>query len=104
MRPRRTRHGKLESALARPRWAAHYHQAELWEQAALLAIGIAQCHALSDNKRLAYITTVTFLRKNGRPLPAEQALVFAKRIEAAVEGAETATRMGDWLRYVTAES
>ncbi len=97
--------GKLESALARPRWAAQLQQADICEQAALLAMGSAQCHALADNnKRLAYIVTVVFLRRNGRPLPAEQAFVFAKHIEAAVERAETATSMGDWLRQVTAAS
>ncbi len=96
--------GKLESALAPPRWAAQLQQADICEQAALLAVGIAQCHALADNKRLAYIVTVVFLRRNGRPLPAEQALAFARHIEAAVERAETATSMGDWLRQVTAAS
>jgi len=94
---------KLESAVARPRMAAHYAEADLCEQAALLAIGIAQAHTFVDNnKRVGYIVGVTFLRLNRRPLPGDQTLAFAKHIEAAVERAETTSDVGNWLREVTA--
>ena len=95
--------GKLESALASPRWAALHSQADLCEQAALLVVRIAQAHAFLDtNKRVAYITATTFLRMNGRPLPAERTLNFAQHLEAALEHRETVADVAQWLRDVTA--
>jgi death on curing protein len=56
----------LESALNRPRAAAHYEQAGLIEQAASLLWGIAKNHPFVDgNKRTAYVTMTAFLRANG---------------------------------------
>jgi death-on-curing protein len=93
---------KLESALARPIMAAQYAEADLCEQASLLALGLAQAHAFVDNnKRVGYIVAVTFLRLNGCPLPADQTLAFAKHIEAAIEHNETVSDLGNWLREVT---
>jgi prophage maintenance system killer protein len=67
---------KLESAIAAPEWAGLRAGADLAEQAALLTVRIAQAHALVDNnKRLAYMVGVIFLRENGRPLPAEHSIV-----------------------------
>jgi death-on-curing protein len=93
--------GRLESALAAPEWAALHSDADLAEQAALYAVRIAQAHALADgNKRLGYIVSVVFLRENGHPLPAEETLSFAKRIEAALEHSMTIGEIATWLRSV----
>lgn len=91
--------GKLESAIATPIWAALYAEADLAEQAAILSVRLAQAHAFVDNnKRLAYMVGVIFLRENGHPLPAEQSLVFAKLIESGVEHTKTISDIGGWLR------
>jgi death-on-curing protein len=94
---------KLESAIARPIWAAQYANADLAEQAALLAIGIAQAHAFVDtNKRLGYITAVVFLRENGHPLPPDNALRLAHRMIEVLEHTSTVADLVVWLRDVIA--
>lgn len=56
----------LESALMRPRQAAHYADADLAQQAALLLSGIAETQPFIDgNKRLALVVALTFLELNG---------------------------------------
>lgn len=93
--------GKLESAINSCEAAAHYTEADLAEQAAILAVRVAQAHAFVDNnKRVAYITTVIFLRENGRPLPAEHSMGLAYQIEGALEHTKTITDLTDWLRMV----
>ena len=95
--------GKLDSAIHACEAAAHYAHADLAEQAALLAVPIAQAHALIDNnKRLAYITSVVFLRENGHPLPAEHSMTLGRLIEDALEHTKTttATDISVWLRTV----
>jgi death on curing protein len=92
---------KLDSAIAAPRWAAQHSHSDLADQAALLTVRIAQAHALVDNnKRLAYIVAVVFLRENGHPLPAEHAMSFARHIGSALEHTQTVTAFGTWLREV----
>jgi death-on-curing protein len=61
----------LESALARPRSYAHYENADLVLQAAVLAHGIAENQAFIDgNKRLALVAMLTFLEVNGQSVEA----------------------------------
>ncbi len=56
----------LEGALGRPASYAHYEQADLPLQAAVLAHGIAQAQAFIDgNKRVALVSMLTFLELNG---------------------------------------
>ena len=56
----------LEGALARPQSYAHYEDADLALQAAVLAHGIAEGQPFLDgNKRLALVATLTFLEANG---------------------------------------
>jgi death-on-curing protein len=58
--------GGLESALSRPRGYAHYQDADLALQAAVLAHGIAESQTFIDaNKRLALVAMLTFLELNG---------------------------------------
>ena len=63
--------GMLRSALERPINKWRYEQADLAEQAAAYAFGLAKNHAFIDgNKRTALIAAVVFLRINGiEPLP-----------------------------------
>src|SRR5437870_5787712 len=57
---------KLDSALHRPQWAAHYEGADLIRQTVLLAVGVSQAQAFEDgNKRAAFATTEAFLYLNG---------------------------------------
>jgi death-on-curing protein len=66
----RTRAG-LESALARPQTYAHYQDADLALQAAVLAHGIAEGQYFIDgNKRTALITMLVFLEINGSRIEA----------------------------------
>jgi len=56
----------LEGALARPATHAHYEDADISLQAAVLAHGIAESQAFLDgNKRLALVAMLTFLEANG---------------------------------------
>jgi death on curing protein len=75
----RNREG-LESALARPATYAHYQDADLALQAAVLAHGIAESQLFIDgNKRTALVAMLTFLEINGL------------RVEA------TDTELADWI-------
>lgn len=56
----------MEGALARPATYAHYQNADLALQAAVLAHGIAEGQFFIDgNKRLALVAMLTFLEVNG---------------------------------------
>ncbi len=80
--------GLLEAAVMRPQMAAHYEEADLIRQAALLAVGISQAQAyLQGNKRTAFIAADVFLRVNG-------CLLHAAPLEAARELAAVAERRG----------
>src|ERR1700751_3657368 len=66
--------GLLRSAIERPSNKWHYEQAELPELAAAYAFGLAKNHAFVDgNKRIAFMTMMTFLRKNGVRFAPDQA-------------------------------
>jgi death on curing protein len=61
----------LEGALARPTTYAHYQDADIALQAAVLAHGIAESQAFLDgNKRLALVAMLTFLEANGQRVDA----------------------------------
>ena len=61
----------LEGALGRPASYAHYEQADLALQAAVLAHGIAETQSFVDgNKRTGLIAMLTFLELNGYQLSA----------------------------------
>jgi death on curing protein len=93
--------GKLESAIASAEWAALHDNADLAEQAALLAIRVAQAHAFVDNnERLAYILAVIFLRENGHPLAAEHSMKFGRLIEETLGHTKSLADVGRWLRSV----
>jgi death on curing protein len=58
--------GGLDGALGRPLSYAHYQDADLALQAAVLAHGISESQTFIDgNKRLALVSMLTFLEING---------------------------------------
>jgi death-on-curing family protein len=62
----------LEGALGRPAAYAHYQEADLALQGAVLAHGIAETQSFVDgNKREALIALITFLELNGYVLVAD---------------------------------
>ncbi len=67
----------LESALGRPSVYAHYENADLALQAAVLAHGIAESQTFIDgNKRLALVAMLTFLESTATasrlPIPSSR--------------------------------
>jgi len=63
----------LQAALVRPQTYAHYQQADIALQAAVLAHGIAEGqHFLEGNKRTALVSLRTFLAINGYDMGASQ--------------------------------
>jgi death-on-curing protein len=95
--------GALESAVARPANAAHYVQADLASQAAVLIAGVALGHPFLDaNKRTATAAAATFLRLNGLRV-ASGGDAFGREVEAMVlqhdRDAQAATEaLAEWLR------
>ncbi len=92
----------LEAAVMRPRMAAYYEDADLIQQAALLAIGISQAQAyIQGNKRTAFIAADLFLRLNGGIFqgdPLEMARRLAE-VATRMESREEATaKFANWLR------
>jgi len=76
---------KLESAINRPRWAAHYEGASIVRQAVLLAVGISQAQAFEEgNKRAGFASADAFLRLNGVAFVGDSSL-FAKMLIAIAE-------------------
>lgn len=80
----------LASALARPQHYAHYQQADLAQQAAVLAHGIAEGQKfIEGNKRVALIAMRTFLDVNGYVLEATQQQLARWIIEMAPREGES---------------
>lgn len=97
--------GLLESAVLKPQMAAHYEEADLVRQAALLAAGISQNQPFVDgNKRTAYLAATVFLRVNGRPFIGEP-LELARELEAIALRTDSLDdairRFEQWLRQHT---
>ncbi len=92
----------LEAAMMRPQMAAHYEQADLVRQAALLATGISQAQAFVDgNKRTAYAACDVFLRIN-RFVYSGAPVELARQLELVAERSDTISEATDrfeaWLR------
>lgn len=97
----------LESAAIKPQAAAYYADADIAEQAALLAVGISQNQPFLDgNKRTAYAAMRMFLTINGFRIDAPS-LDIARQLEAVAEregSLEEATlQFAAWLRDRTVE-
>ncbi|MGZ3679758.1 MAG: type II toxin-antitoxin system death-on-curing family toxin [Ktedonobacterales bacterium] len=94
--------GGLESALMRPQMAAHYENADLITQAAVLIAGVALAHAFVDgNKRTALAVGTIFLALNGLQIVSEPG-TLGRQIEAIVNRAgrldEATTQFIEWMR------
>jgi len=95
--------GALRSALERPvnkrpvnKW--HYESLELPNLAAAYAFGLAKNHAFVDgNKRVAFISMVAFLRKNGVDFRPDQAQSTAIIIAVAA-GEVSEESLARWIR------
>jgi death-on-curing protein len=90
--------GMLRSALERPINKWRYEQSELDELAAAYAFGLAKNHAFVDgNKRIAFMSMMSFLFKNGvrfNPAPAH-ATAMILSLAAGEVSEESLTR---WIR------
>ncbi len=91
----------VESALARPRHAAIYENADLLRQAATLCFGLIKSHPwVGGNKRTATLLVARFLSSNGikvkTTLPETVALVLA--VESDQWGVDEIT---EWYRQHT---
>jgi death on curing protein len=90
--------GLLRSALDRPINKWHYQQAELPELAAAYAFGFAKNHAFVDgNKRMAFMSMMTFLWKNGVRFAPDQAQA-TKIIMSLAAGEVSEESFARWIR------
>ena len=92
--------GLLESAMMRPQMAAHYEEADLSKQAALLILGITQAHPFVDgNKRAAFAAGIVFLQLNGY-LVKSRPREFGERIVACLSSGDRSGAtdgLAEWL-------
>jgi death on curing protein len=90
--------GLLRSAIERPINKWHYEQSELPELAAAYAFGLAKNHAFVDgNKRIAFMSMMTFLRKNGVRFAPEQAPATSMIMSLAA-GEVSEESLARWIR------
>ena|ERR1700734_337810 len=90
--------GLLRSAIERPINKWQYEQSELPELAAAYAFGLAKNHAFVDgNKRIAFMSMMIFLRKNGVRFAPEQAHATAMVISLAA-GEVSEESLARWIR------
>jgi death-on-curing protein len=90
--------GLLRSALEWPANKWRYGQAGLAELAAAYAFGLAKNHAFVDgNKRIAFMTMVTFLRKNGVRFSPDQTHATAMMTSLAA-GEVSEESLARWIR------
>lgn len=89
----------LESALARPRQKWHYADvSDIPTLAAADAFGFVKNHPYRDgNKRIGFLTMVTFLGMNAHELMATDAEVVAE-IVALAEGTVSEEALTGWIR------
>jgi|SRR5579871_918706 death-on-curing protein len=90
--------GLLRSAIGRPVDKWHCEQADLPELAAAYAFGLAKNHPFVDgNKRIAFMSTMTFLRKNKARFAPDQAHA-TKIIMALAAGEVSEESLTRWIR------
>lgn len=90
--------GLLQSAIERPVNKWHHEQSSLAELAAAYAFGLAKNHAFIDgNKRIAFMTMMTFLRKNDVRFAPAQPHATAMMISLAA-GEVSEESLARWIR------
>jgi death-on-curing protein len=89
----------LESALARPQQKWHYAaDTDVPLPAAAYAFGLVKNHPYRDgNKRIGFLSMVTFLELNGYHLTATDAEVVSE-ILALADGTASEDAFADWIR------
>ena len=89
----------IESSLARPRQKWEYDETvDLALMAAAYAFGFARKHPYRDgNKRIAFLTLVSFLGINGQDLEARDVDVVTTML-ALADGSLTEAWLADWIR------
>lgn len=91
--------GMLRSALDRPINKWQYEQAEMSFLAAAYGFGLAKNHAFVDgNKRIAFMTTVIFLRKNKILFAPDQAQATRMFFSLAA-GEVSEESLARWIRH-----
>jgi death-on-curing protein len=82
--------GLLDSAMARPRNALAYGEADIVALAVRLLAGIAQAHAFEQgNKRTSFVAMTEFLMINGYDLAIDDTAGWADAVIALVEHRST---------------
>jgi death-on-curing protein len=90
--------GLLRSALQRPTDKWHYTQADLPTLAAAYGFGLAKNHPFVDgNKRMAFLSMMTFLRRNGVRFAPDQAQATAIIVSLAA-GEVSEDSLVRWIR------
>jgi death on curing protein len=90
--------GLLRSAIERPVNKWYYEKAELPELAAAYAFGLAKNRAFVDgNKRIAFMSMMTFLRKNSVRFAPDQAQA-TKIIMSLAAGEVSEESLARWIR------
>jgi death on curing protein len=89
----------LESALARPQQKWHYdHAIDLPGVAAAYAFGFVKNHPYRDgNKRIGFLTLVTFLGINAVEFDAAEADIVATIVSLA-DGTTSEEQLAQWIR------
>jgi death-on-curing protein len=89
----------LESAIARPRQKWLYSErSDVAILAAAYAFGLVRNHPYRDgNKRIGFLTMVTFLGMNGHELEATDAEVVAEFL-ALADGSVSGEALAAWIR------
>ena len=92
----------LESAIARAQAAVVYGEADLAEQACVLAVGISQTQPFLDgNKRTALYSMIMFLRVNGMTYTGDPIDIAKQLIAVAGRSGslgDATTAFAAWLR------
>lgn len=88
----------LESALARPRQKWEYDGGDIALLAASYAFGFSRNHPYRDgNKRIAFLTLITFLGINEYDFETTDEDVVTTML-ALADGSLTETELADWVR------
>jgi death-on-curing protein len=92
----------LESALARPRQKWHYAQnVDVAVLAAAYGFGLVMNHPYRDgNKRIGFLSIVTFLGINGHHLAATDAEVISEML-ALADGRISEEELAEWIRQLS---
>jgi death on curing protein len=88
----------MQSLSTPPSIASHYEQVGLAELAAAYAFGLAKNHAFVDgNKRIAFLSMMTFLRKDGVRFAPDQAGATTMILSLAA-GEVSEESLARWIR------